>query len=475
MSAVTYRTLLNTTPTGFGGYTGIVLTNSGNYPIKYTLSMSDTTFEVGTVSTATALNADLYNTIFVATDLDNVSTDVSSYSQIVNTSDSGVFYVVNKPFSTFKNLASRSTGLEYATLNIKSESSFGDLGDDINIYITGQRITGCPIPERFGKFYAIKGYNRDDGVNLDCHFSSINNLDYFTGYNIDLATDVSFASVVSSVSKIISANDDPDLPIYGKYHGLSGYEYSNKFTNLNFSTNYYARVQAVNATGGTGAYSYATGFIDKNFVIDDITYSGLHPAPGDNLKVLPTGLYLTYRSDSETDFDIYNFLINSNEGSVDFRYYTGVNIKFYPKTENTVASFIASDISKGAVNFVYNTKAPILFNANPSDNVFRLELEFENVSLFGKGGYGASPTTSATVGGPIFNLDNVLDTSNPSAIKKIQYYIYKDLDSKFYAGPGGGQSVVITDKNKVSITLDGPQVNNLTHKDFKTPNLKGTN
>jgi hypothetical protein len=94
------------------------------------------------------------------------------------------------------------------------------------------------------------------------------------------------------------------------------------------------------------------------------------------------------------------------------------------------------------------------------------------VSLFGKGGYGASPTTSATVGGPIFNLDNVLDTSNPSAIKKIQYYIYKDLDSKFYAGPGGGQSVVITDKNKVSIALDGPQVNNLTHKDFRTPNIK---
>jgi hypothetical protein len=475
MSAVTYTTLLNTIPTGFGGYTGIVLTNSGNYPVRYTLSMSDTTFQAGTVNTSTALNGDIYNTIFIATDLENVSTDVSSYSKIIDTSESGIFYIVNKPFSTFKNLASRCTGLEYATLNIKSESSVGDVGDDINVYITGQRITGCPIPEKLGKFYAIKGYNRDDGVNLDCYFSSINNLDYFTGYNIDLATDTSFSTIVSSVSKIIPSNDDPDLPTYGKYHGLSGNTYSDKFSNLSFYQNYYARVQAVNATGGTGAYIFATGYNNFDFTIDGMTYSGLHATPGDNLKVLPTGLYLTYYSDAETDFDLYKFLINSNNGSVDFRYYTGVNVKFYPKTENSIASFIASDVTKGAINFVYNQAAPILFNANPADNVFRIELEFENVSLFGKGGYGGTSTTNPTNGGPIFNLDNILDNSDVSAPKKIQYYIYKDIDSRFYAGPGGGKAVVITDKNQISVNINGPEIYNLIHKDFRTPIIKGTN
>lgn len=473
MSAVTYRTLLNTVPTGFGGYTGIVLTNSGNYPIKYTVSMSDTTFEAGTVNTSKALNGDIYNTLFITDDINDVQTNISSYSKVVNTSESGVFYIVNKPFSTFKDKASECTGLEYAALKIVSESSAGDLGDEINVYITGQRITGCPIPEKFGKFYAIKGYNSDDGANLNCYFSSINNLDYFTGYNIDLYSDSSFSSLVSSFSNVIPKNNDPNLPMYGDYNGLSGNTYSYKFTNLSFNQDYYARVQPVNATGGTGAYTYATGFNDLNFIMDGMTYSGSHAKPGENLKILPTGLYLTYYSDAETDFDIYNFLINSNNGSVDFRYYTGVNIKFYPKTEGSVANFIASDTTKGAINFVYNNQAPILFNANPADNIFRLELEFENVSLYGKGGQGGTTTTSPTNGGPIFNLDNILDKSIPSAEKRIQYYIYKDLDSKFYAGPGGGQAIVITDKNQININLNGAEVYNLIHKDFRTPIIKG--
>jgi len=33
---------LNETPTGFGMYTGLAITNSGNFPIQYSLSISDT-------------------------------------------------------------------------------------------------------------------------------------------------------------------------------------------------------------------------------------------------------------------------------------------------------------------------------------------------------------------------------------------------------------------------------------------------
>lgn len=459
MSATAYNLLLNTTPTGFGSYTGIVLTNSGNHPVKYNLSISQTTFQAGTVSESTAFDGTVYDTLFITDDINNVKTQTSNYSKIINQSDSGIFYIVNKPFNTFLNVASRSTGLEYATLNIKSQSSVGDIAEDINIYITGQRITGCPISNNLGGFYAVKGHNATDGPNLNFNFQSIYNFDYFTGFNLQLATDSAFSTIVNSLSGKLSSNNDSNLPLYGNYRGLSGYSFSYKFTGLNFNQDYYARVQSINSTGGTGAFTYATGYNSINFIMDDATYSGAHPSPGENLKLLPTGLYLTYKSDSETDFDLYNFLINSNNGSVDFRYYTGVNIKFYPKTEGSMAQFIASTTSTGAINFVYNSSRPLLFSYD-SNNIFRMELEFENIGLYGGGG----PTSKN--GGPIFNLDNILDKSTEST-KKVQYYIYKDLDSLFYAGPGGGPKLTITDNSEVSVTLDGAELANLAKVNFR--------
>ena len=67
--------------------------------------------------------------------------------------------------------------------------------------------------------------------------------------------------------------------------------------------------------------------------------------------------------------------------------------------------------------------------------------------------------TPATNGGPIFKFDNIQYKDPPDDLntRTIEYYIYKDVNSFFRAGVGGGKGLLITDETNegFSIPING--------------------
>ena len=460
---------LGQVPTGFGGYTGVVIQNSGNFPVQYTINISNTTFDAS-VTPTTAADGLLYDTIFISDSLDYLDPDQKQITKTINCNESGSFYILHSPFRTFNLSTDRSQGQEYATVTIDSQSSIGDSDGDLTINITGNRITGFPIPKKLGKFYAVKNYSKiDASPGLTFYWSCINNLDYYTGFKLELSTDSSFTSPVVSY-EYVEENTDGVFPLYGGYDGLKNETHSVTKRNLSFNQNYYARIQAVNVTGGTGEYTYATGYDYDYPILDGATYSGNHPSPGKNLMVTPTMLYLNCTSDIETDFDLFNYIYKNNNNSADFRNYSGINVKFFPVAppdeEDPISIYFSSNASLGAINFIPKSDIRMAFNTGVG-GVFRLELEFENIYLYGFAGKGVQVSdstnfTPATDGGPVFKFDDIEynDPSDDLNTRTIEYYIYKDVNSFFCAGVGGGKGLLITDTTNIgfSIPINGSKI-----------------
>jgi hypothetical protein len=60
--------------------------------------------------------------------------------------------------------------------------------------------------------------------------------------------------------------------------------------------------------------------------------------------------------------------------------------------------------------------------------------------------------------------------SENDVTKKIQYYIYKDTDSLFYAGIGGGSALIVTDNttsDTKTIIVPGSEINYITDTDLR--------
>ena len=470
---------LGQVPTGFGGYTGVVIQNSGNFPVQYTINISNTTFDAS-VTPTTAADGLLYDTIFISDSLDYLDPDQKQITKTINCNESGSFYILHSPFRTFNLSTDRSQGQEYACVTIGSQSSIGDSDSDLIINVTGNRITGFPIPKKLGKFYAVKDYSKINvNPNLTFYWSCIDNLDYYTGFKLELSTDSSFTSPIITY-EYVEQNTDGAFPLYGGYDGFKNETHSVTKTNLSFNQNYYARIQAVNVTGGTGEYTYATGYNYDYPILDDATYSGNHPSPGENLIMTPTMLYLNCTSDIETNFDLFDYIYKQNGNSADFRKYSGINVKFSPSNmadEDPIAIFESTDVSLGAINFIPKNNIQMAFNTGVG-GIFKLELEFENIELYGHGGKGVEVEDDtnylpAAKGGPIFKFDDVKynDPSDKSNTRTIEYYIYKDLRSVFYAGIGGGKGLLITDTTNqgFSIPINGSKIGTINHINLRNP------
>jgi hypothetical protein len=98
-----------------------------------------------------------------------------------------------------------------------------------------------------------------------------------------------------------------------------------------------------------------------------------------------------------------------------------------------------------------------------------MQLEFENIKLYGFGGAGGSIAGPGTKGGPIFNLDHVEYSDG----KKINYLVYKDCDSVFMAGAAGGQMWLVTDntnEDKREIIIPGSTIEYLIDIDLRQIN-----
>lgn len=439
---------LNRVPTGFGIYTGLALINSGNYPVKYSISISETQL-TGIENNDTINGVKPNKTIFISDTLENKYDDEDSIEKIVNQNESGIFFILHKPFSDYKTSPpnGKHTGHETATITIKTTSVLGTIDDDISVDVSGQRVFIQPTPPRIGKFYAVTDYKPDSAVNIQYNWEVINSESYLTGFRIETSLDQTFTTFETIDDFEIKKNIDPNDPLLGTYNSFSGKNFQITITDLDVDTNYFARISGLNINS-SGSQTFVTGFTTYNPELDDTAFSGLTPSPGSNLKFQPQILNLNKISDRELDFDLLKFLKENNNNSADFTKYSGAIIKFFPNTD-VQSQYFATSNTKGAINLISSEKENIIFSTN-INNIFTMQLEFENVSLYGHGGEGGNVVNGVVVtpknGGPIFNLDN-FEFDKGGVIQKMNYFIYKDTDSVFMAGAGGGPAFIITDNN----------------------------
>ena len=457
---------LNKVPTGFGFSTGLALINSGNSPVEYTIKISDTLLTG--IQSADVLGGAIPNkTIFISDDLINDSSDKDSIVKVVNPNDSGVVFILHKPFSNYSLSPpnGKHTGHETARITVESVSSLGNIDNNIIIDISGQRIFVQPQPKTIGKFYAVTDYLPKSQVNIQYNWSVIQSENYITGFRVETFSDSSFTTPVSIDTYEIKTNINENEPLFGKYDSFLDEDYTITLQNLSINQNYFARISGLNVDS-SGSQTFATGFTTYNPELDDTAFSGLTPSPGSNLKFTPQIFQISKVSDSEIDFNLLTFLKDNNGGSLDFTKYSGAVIKFFPE-KNIAAIYKASSPTKGAINFIIPVNEFFLFSTDVT-NIFKMQLEFENIKLYGLGGEGGSAIANSKDGGPVFNLDNVENNS-----QKIQYYIYKDTDSIFYAGIAGGQALVITDNtnsNDKQLIVPGSKINHITDVDLRLIN-----
>lgn len=463
---------LNRTPTGFGTYTGFWIVNSGNAPVNYELSISNTEF-ISEPTESQAVDNTLYNTIFISDGINNFDGVNNNLNTVLNSNESGLFYIFHNPFSTFKP-ANESTGLETAVISIYSNSNFDSSDNVAVINVTGQRVLDFEVPDKVSKFYGFQNYNSEDGYNLQFNWSCISGYSYITGFRLDLSNDSDFSTYTAYYAPVTSNTLDY-LPDYGNYSGFLGKSFSLKIGSLSFSQNYYSRITSINGTGGTGAFTYPTGFFNNvPIVLDKLTYSGLHPSPGANLIYTPQVLDLEYKTDFTQNFDLANFLVQNNNGSYDFSYYSGANIKISP-SQQEFGVIQSSDPSDGAIKFI--PEKAFTFNTGEG-GVFKLNIEFENMRVYGAGGAGVQfnadgGLVDAQDGGPVFKFDNLNYTDAAGGFRKFEYHIKKDVDSLFYVGLGGGDGFQATNTTDVlnQSVVEGESVKILDSVNLRTSDI----
>ena len=457
----TYYTgkFLNVVPTGFGGYTGLVLTNSGNFGVTYSASVSNTTLI--SVPSSSIVAGSNTNTIFISNTKNSEDVNNNTAEISVDPSDTGVFYILNRPFTSFT-AGNAVTGLEKATITIQSVSNAGDSDLPIIIDITGQRVFDNPTPTTIGGFYAVKNYTEASAYQLSFYWNTLSPTNYVKSFELALYADSSFSTLVNSYTYNVDLNGDPNKPRFGDYNGFVDTTFSHTISSLEIAQDYYARIRGVNFENENGPYSYPTGYSYSNPILTLTGISGLYPSPGDNLRSNATILNLTRNDEYEENFNIYQFMKQNNNNSSDFRLYSGVNIKFTSKT-NDFCKYVSTTTASGGLNFVVPSSDNFRYSANGSD-IFTIELEFNNIAVLGKGGAGLTWKSDGTYvdaknGGPCLNFDAY--TYNG---RSIEFRLYKDLNSLFYGGPGGGKGWIITDEstnNLNQVKINGGQLDNI--------------
>ena len=452
---------MNPVPTGFGSYTGVSIFNRSAKSVTYVAEMSETVlYKAGDVllPEAEAANQNLYNTLFVSSDLTDVNTLLNETVLTLGAGESGNIYIAHKPFNTFSSSAVASTGIETATLNIVSESSAGDADALINIEITGQRILDPLSPDKPGRFFAIESYDRTNKYALNFNWKLLSGQSFVTGFKLDLCSDSSFTTPVkdSPYEIPIAKNSEFSEPDYLSYYNYGTIDFSYKVNELPTDGDLYSRIFAVNGLDANSDATFCTGF-KSNILpfIDDVTYSGLHPTPGDNLGFGTDFLLIDYVVDNN-EVDLTTVLYENNGDSYDFTHYTGVVINFISSDANGIFS---SKKDVAAIRLKKPENGSFSYSVN-SSNKFNLVLNFDDVFVAGYNGRGANGNVAGENGSAIFDFDN-LNYGN----KVFDYYINKDKASVFYAGLGGEQSLKNNSNPATNVTegtkLDHSNLSNL--------------
>lgn len=429
--------------TGFGASYPVIIYNSGNSDVEYTITVEN--------------NTDIFN--------------VSDSQFIINNGSTGKFDILYKPQIT------ASTGDETTEISIFGQSVEDGSVDPsglITLEITGSRI----ISNTAGavrRFVALKNYDIINGINYDFIWypptgtGSLKNY-YFTGYRLDIATGTDFITTTVFTTGITKAQNTTDNPRFATFYGYPELEnilnVSQKdFPSLALETNYYARIYTY-STNNTGISIYATGIESISQQLSEEVING---NSGSKLNIRfdkkPLNVYVP--NGNYTNYNLNTKIIETNDGSNNLLFYSGINI--YLANQST---FTSSDENNYALNL--NNQIFENFTGDSNGTFINLFVPYNCriVGNFGKGGdiitsdvyipsiygtpniYANKLITKTTAeynkqnpvlsdskpGGNVFKLDAKTQTDRKDFI----YNIYSEKNSFIAAGGGGNKAGIAT-------------------------------
>lgn len=422
--------------TGFGISYPVKIYNYGNSEVLYTIASDDSNFS-SSVSSLTVPNGSqgLFDVYFDAT-----INGISGY-------ESGIFTITSE----------------------STEDGSIDPSGDIYLYITGHRIvdtTGGHVRN----FRAVKNYDVDKGLSYDFYWlnpTGTGNLyNYFiTGYKLEISTNNSFGAVVAS--KFITVPRNTSLnPRYGSYDGLDTEEQNinittyDDLTPFTLDTDYYARIYSITDNGVTGASVFATGINAYNEpVSQEVVTGNVNTKINIEFTKKTLDIYLP-ESLQEINYNLYNTIVENNNGSNNLKYTSGINIYFQDNTslfggsetsyplnlEGEFLNFTGHATYGTNINLYLHETTKIygkfgnggdidgIFDPTSQNPKYNNPNEYINNTL---SKYSSSTNCKpATNGGSIFNF-KITTNVNSQNYKDLNYNIFSKYGSVIAAGGAG--------------------------------------
>lgn len=361
-----------------------------------------------------------------------------------------------------------------------------DPSGDITIKITGSRIinnTGGHVRN----LVALKNYDIINDINFDFIWSpptGTGNLKnhFFTGYQLDIATNTNFSTIVFSTGFNIAQNTN-DKPRYSDFYGYSEDEKIIKkvgkkdFTSLDFDVSYYARLYTCSC-GNTGINIYASGIDTLNDQLSDEVVNGYSGSTRPNLKFTKKMLDVRILQQKTENLDLFDQIVKANNGSYNFTFYSGINVyfsegsTFYSSDENNYAinlkgsfqNFSGNNTDGTPINLYIPQKIFIYGSEGKGGDIKNLlpkvitpggaTTNYDYSNIFDQSNYSTTNGLSdSKSGGNVFNLN--LDTQIKNEIIKRKDLVYNFYIEKsvFLTAGGGG--------NKAGFAIVGGNTNNI--------------
>ena len=418
--------------TGFGSSYPVVIYNNGNSDVEYKITVEN--------------NTDIFN--------------VSNDEFIINNGSTGRFDIFYKP-QIIASTANETTEITIFSQSVEDGSV--DPSGLITLEITGSRIISNTAGAVRG-FVALKNYDIINGINYDFKWyppTGTGNLKnyYFTGYRLDIATDIDFVTNTVFTTGIIQAQNTANDPQYATFYGYPELENTiniskKHFPTLTLETNYYARIYTY-STNNTGISIYATGI---ESISEQLSNDVINGNSGIKLNIKfdkkPLNVYIS--NGNYTNYNLNTKIIETNNNSNDFIFYSGINV-YLPNQ----SIFQSSDENNYALNL--NNDIFQNFSGDINGTFINLYVPYDCriVGNFGKGGdiltsaqdtvlniitnttaeYNkANPTlTDSKSGGNVFKFDAKTQSDRTDFV----YNIYAEKNSFIAAGGGGNKAGII--------------------------------
>ena len=411
--------------TGFGINCPITIYNSGNYPISY--SVTNTNSSVFTVSSnsfsldpnsSQILNVNYIPAITASEAQDTFSLQILGTSQENNTPDPSGNITINLTGERKINITGGNVrSLHNYVIREKNENSYSRNG--------------------FFDFYWLPPSGLT-GQNLNNYF--------ITGYVLEIANNTSFTSSTGyRISVPVNTSESPRFStVNGFKNDLLNYKVTDSFEIEDSSgsgRNYYARMYAL-SNGNSGVSVYSTGVLQGYSLNQQVINGNTTTIP--NINVYGKVLSLEIETSDYIDFDLYNKILTKFNNENDFSLYTGIEVYFNDNSKFTSSSRTKFPLSlEGALNNYSGSAAGrvisfyfgenVVFEAKHGDNQESPTNSYPYLPPFHN-------NSDANSGGDVFNL-KPCSKINGSNYTDFIINIYTKPSCSVLSGGGGNKSI----------------------------------